>query len=129
MEKLQKEAKELKEEKMKNLQMLEKRQEPLSVKELAQILGNSPTTIYRRIHNGELEAFRDGWLIKIVPSIAVEWVKQLIAKGCHKRKRNRRPLPRPLTRGENPLEEGKSVAEHFDRQDPACGQDNENGRA
>ena len=111
MKKLLKEAKELKEEKMKTLQMLEYREEPLSVNELAKILGNSPTTIYRRIHHGELEAFRDGWLIKILPSVAVEWVKKLIAQGCRRRKRNVRPLPRDLTSRENPLEEGEAMVE------------------
>jgi hypothetical protein len=61
-----------------------------------------------------LEAFRDGWLIKILPSVAVEWVKKLIAQGCHRRKRHVRSLPKDLTRRENPLEEREAMVEHVD---------------
>ena|SRR5436309_3157432 len=108
-------VKEITEEKMKTVKMLENRQEPMTVKELAKILGDSPSTIYRRIHHGEIEAFRDGWLIKIQPSAAVEWLKEMIAKGCPPRKRNGRTFPKALARHENPPTEGEAT--HLVRED------------
>jgi len=78
---------------MKTIEMLEKRGELLSVKELAKILGNSPTHLYRRIHNGEIEGvFRDGWNIKICPSTFAEGLKKQMAKGSCPRRRKARAL-------------------------------------
>jgi excisionase family DNA binding protein len=80
--------------KLKTLEMLENRYEPMTVKELAKVLGDSQSHIYRRIHNGEIKGvFRDGWLIKIWPSGAAEWLKGLTAQGSCPRRRRAKPSP------------------------------------
>lgn len=74
---------------MKTIEILEKREEFLTVKELAKVLGCSSTHLYRRIHNGEIEGvFRDGWNIKICPSTVADSLKKKMVKGSCPRKRN-----------------------------------------
>ena len=74
--------------KLKTIEILENRHEPMSVKEIAKILGDSPSHIYRLIHDGEIGGvFRVGWLIRVWPSGVVEFLNKQTAKGscCQRR--------------------------------------------
>lgn len=80
--------------KLKTVEILEKRHEPMSVKEVARVLGDSTSHIYRRIHTGEIcGVFRDGWLIKICPSGVVDWLNGQVAKGSSPQRRTAKPSP------------------------------------
>jgi|SRR5579859_1700439 len=68
---------------MKIIEKLENREEALTVKEVARILGDSPGDVYRKVSKGLIEgSFRNGRSIRFIPSVFVEWLKKKLAENC-----------------------------------------------
>lgn len=83
---------------VKLIQMLENRIEPLSVKEVARILGESAGNVYRRIQRGEIPGVFRGSKrsLHVCSPIFAEFLKAKIAE-CH---RPKQAVSKPSTNGQ-----------------------------